>query len=40
VPEDEWEYTQSISITRQLMEGNMYPLTLRGLEEGMSFLSK
>lgn len=40
VPEDEWEYTQSISITRQLMEGKMYPLTLRGLEEGMSFLSK
>ena len=40
VSEDEWEYTQSISITRQLMEGNMYPLTLRGLEEGMSFLSK
>ena len=40
VPEDEWEYTQSISITRQFMEGNMYPLTLRGLEEGMSFLSK
>ena len=40
VPEDEWEYTQSIPITRQLMEGNMYPLTLRGLEEGMAFLSK
>ena len=40
VPEDEWEYTQSIAITRQLMEGQMYPLTLRGLEEGMSFLSK
>jgi uncharacterized protein with von Willebrand factor type A (vWA) domain len=40
VPEDEWEYTQSIAITRQLMEGKMYPLTLRGLEDGMSFLSK
>jgi uncharacterized protein with von Willebrand factor type A (vWA) domain len=40
VPEDEWEYTQSIAITRQVMEGKMYPLTLRGLEEGMSFLSK
>lgn len=40
VPEDEWEYTQSIAITRQLMDGKMYPLTLRGLEEGMSFLSK
>ncbi|MEE4201996.1 MAG: VWA domain-containing protein [Halieaceae bacterium] len=40
VPEDEWEYTQSISMTNQLMEGKMYPLTLKGLEEGMSFLSK
>lgn len=40
VPEDEWEYTQSIAMTHQLMEGRMYPLTLKGLEEGMSFLSK
>ena len=40
VSEDEWEYTQSIAITRQLMDGKMFPLTLRGLEEGMSFLSK
>ena len=40
VPEDEWEFTQSISMTHRLMEGKMYPLTLKGLEEGMSFLSK
>ena len=40
VPEDEWEYTQSIAMTHQLMEGHMYPLTLHGLEEGMSFLSR
>ncbi len=40
VPEDEWEYTQSVSMTRQLVDGHMYPLTLKGLEEGMSFLSK
>ncbi|MDJ0878981.1 MAG: VWA domain-containing protein [Halieaceae bacterium] len=40
VPEDEWEYTQSVSMTRQLVDGKMYPLTLKGLEEGMSFLSK
>lgn len=40
IPEEEWEYTQSISMTHQLMEGKMYPLTLKGLEEGMSFLSK
>ncbi|MCZ6829645.1 MAG: VWA domain-containing protein [Gammaproteobacteria bacterium] len=40
VPEDEWEYTQSVSMTRQLLEGHMYPLSLRGLEEGMSYLSR
>jgi len=40
VPEDEWEYTQSIVMTRQLMEGNMFPLTLKGLEEAMSCLSR
>lgn len=40
VPQDEWEYTQSISITHQLMEGRMHPLTLKGLEEAMSYLSK
>ena len=40
VPEDEWQYTQSVAITHQLMEGRMYPLTLKGLEEGMSYLSK
>jgi hypothetical protein len=40
VPEDEWEFTQSISITHQLMEGQMYPLTLRGLEDAMTFLSR
>jgi len=40
VPEDEWQYTQSIAITHQLMEGRMYPLTLKGLEEGMAYLSK
>lgn len=40
VPEEDWQYTQSVAITHQLMEGHMYPLTLRGLEEGMSYLSK
>jgi uncharacterized protein with von Willebrand factor type A (vWA) domain len=39
-PEEDWEYTQSISMTRQLLEGHMYPLSLKGLEEGMSYLSK
>ncbi|MEZ5572343.1 MAG: VWA domain-containing protein [Halioglobus sp.] len=40
VPEEEWQYTQSVAITHQLMEGHMYPLTLSGLEEGMGYLSK
>jgi len=40
VPEEDWQYTQSVSIAHQLMEGHMYPLTLKGLEEGMAYLSK
>ena len=40
VPEAEWEYTQSVSMTHRLVEGHMYPLSLRGLEEGMAYLSK
>ncbi len=40
VPQSDWHYTQSIEVTSQLMEGHMYPLTVKGLEEGMSYLSK
>ena len=40
VPEDEWQYTQSISIANQLMEEKMYPLTLGGLEDAMGYLAK
>ena len=40
VPEDDWKYTQSITITNQLMEGKMFPLTLGGLEDAMGVLSK
>ena len=40
VPEDEWQYTQSIAITNQLMEEKMYPLTLGGLDDAMGFLAK
>jgi uncharacterized protein with von Willebrand factor type A (vWA) domain len=40
VPEDEWQYTQSIAITNQLMEEKMFPLTLGGLEDAMGFLAK
>ena len=40
VPPEQWHYTQSINVTNQLLEGQMYPLTVRGLEEGMKYLSK
>ena len=40
LPRDECEYTQSVAITHELMEGHMYPLTLKGLEEGMAYLSR
>ena len=40
VPEAEWEYTQSVAMTHQILEGHMYPLSLKGLEEGMSYLSR
>jgi uncharacterized protein with von Willebrand factor type A (vWA) domain len=35
VPENEWGYTQSIRMIRQLMGGRMYPLTLEGLDRAM-----
>jgi len=40
VPASAWHYTQSIEMTSQLMDGHMYPLTVKGLEEGMGYLSK
>ena len=40
VPEEHWEYSSSVEMTRTLVEDNMFPLTLRGLEDSMAFLSK
>jgi hypothetical protein len=40
VPPEEWHYTSSIDVTNKLVEGHMYPLTVKGLEEGMTYLSK
>lgn len=40
VPEEEWHFTNSIDIAKKTIEGHMYPLTVKGLEEGMSYLSK
>jgi uncharacterized protein with von Willebrand factor type A (vWA) domain len=39
-PEDTWEYSTSVALTRKLVDDQMYPLTIRGIEEGMNFLSK
>lgn len=41
-PESEraWNATQSIASTRQLVDNHMYPLTIKGIEEGMRYLSK
>jgi uncharacterized protein len=39
-PQETWEYSSSVTMTQNLVDGKMYPLTVRGLEEGMSELSK
>jgi uncharacterized protein with von Willebrand factor type A (vWA) domain len=38
-PLQRWEYTPSIRMISELMEQRMYPLSVRGLEEGMRTLS-
>lgn len=40
VPQEHWDYSPSLEITRRLIEDRMHPLTPRGLEEGMSYLSR
>jgi uncharacterized protein with von Willebrand factor type A (vWA) domain len=39
-PPGVWEYRQSVSIVRQLMQQRMFPLSLAGLESAMRLLSK
>ena len=39
-PQETWEYSSSVMMTQELVGGNMYPLTIKGLEGGMSQLSK
>ena len=39
-PENYWEYTQSIHMTKQLVEDRMFPLTLDGLERAIKELAK
>ncbi len=40
VPEQDWDFTQSIGMTYQIMNKRMYPLTLNGLEDAMRYLAK
>ncbi len=37
-PEQRWEYTPSIKLTRELMGDRMYPLTISGLDKGIKRL--
>ncbi len=39
-PQETWEYSSSVMMTQELVGGQMYPLTIKGLEEGMGQLSK
>lgn len=39
-PQETWEYSSSVGMTQELMDGRMYPLTIRGLEESMNLLTK
>jgi uncharacterized protein with von Willebrand factor type A (vWA) domain len=39
-PEEIWNYRQSISIIKELMNGRMFPTTLNGLERAMKLLAK
>lgn len=40
VAEKYWDYTQSIKMTHELVDGHMYPLTLEGLDKGIKYLTK
>lgn len=39
-PQETWEYSSSVAITQELVENRMFPLTIRGLEDAMSLLTK
>ncbi len=40
VPREEWDWTQSVGIVKQVMEDQMYPMTLQGMEQSMAYLSR
>ncbi|PWK47882.1 hypothetical protein C8D97_11097, partial [Pleionea mediterranea] len=39
VEQQYWNYTHSIGMTHQLLDGEMYPLTLAGMEQAIKSLS-
>jgi uncharacterized protein with von Willebrand factor type A (vWA) domain len=39
-PQETWEYSSSVSMIQNMVDGQMFPLTIRGLEDGMTALSK
>lgn len=39
-PQKDWSWTSSIGYIEQMLEGHMYPLTLKGLEEAMGYLAR
>jgi hypothetical protein len=38
-PQKRWDYTPSVKLTRELMDGRMFPLTLNGLDDGIKALN-
>ena len=40
IPEENWSWTPSIKLVRDIFEGRMYPLTLEGLDEAMRELMR
>lgn len=39
-PKEYWQHTHSTKIIQDLMEDKMYPLSLKGMEEAMAYLSR
>lgn len=39
-PKEYWQHTHSTKIIQEMMEDRMYPLTLKGMEEAMAYLSR
>ena len=40
LPQNEWNYSDSVQIIQQLVQGQMYPLNMSGIDRAISYLSK